>query len=59
MFIWVTARYLWQWKCQCKCGKGRYNIAQKVKTLLVYKDKNAVSVFCIYIEVYAKVEIET
>ena len=59
MFIWVTARNLWQWKCQCKCEKGRYNIAQKVKALLANKDKNAVSVFCIYIEVYNKAKIET
>ena len=43
--MWVTARYLWHWKCQSKCEKGRYNIAHKVETLLVNKDKNAVAFF--------------
>ena len=42
-FVWVTARYLWHWKCQCKCEKGTWNVVQKVETLL--KDKNAVAVF--------------
>ena len=57
--MWVTARHLWHWKYQCKCEKGRYNITQKVETLLVKKDKSAAAVFSIYIEDYTKAKIET
>ena len=34
-------------------------MAQKVKTLLVNKDKNAVALFSIYIEDHTKAKIET
>ena len=57
--MWVTARLLWHWKCQCKREKGRYNITQKIETLLVKKDKNAVAVFSIYMKDYNKAKIET
>ena len=57
--MWRTATYIWHWKYQCHCQKGRYNIAQKVETLLLNKDKNAVAVFPIYIEDNTKAKIET
>lgn len=57
--MWVTARYLWHWKCQCKCEKGRYNVAQKIQTLLPNNDQNAVAVFSIYIEDYVKAKVDT
>ena len=53
--MWVTARYLWHWKCE----KGRYNVAQKIETLLANNDQIAVAVFSIYIEDYAKAKVET
>ena len=34
-------------------------MAQKVKTLLVNEDKNALAVFSIYIEEHTKAKIET
>ena len=45
VFMWVIERYFWHRNCLCSCRKSWYRVVQRIKTLLVDKDKNANEVF--------------
>ena len=47
-------------KNKCQCEKSGYNVVQRVKTLLINKDKNAISVFFSFVlNITAIMQIET
>ena len=52
--MWVAARHLWHGKSQCKCEKGWNNVALRVTTLRIIKDKNAATVISICVKYHNK-----